>query len=145
MLRVGVIGCGRIAKHYLKLHSNQRTTFLKYVGYYDTVIEKSSSLANTYGGQVYQTLNSMLSSPEIDCVFILTPSGKHFLPAKLAILKGKSVLIEKPICLLPENVDELESLAINKNVALYTVLQNRFNPAVIEFTKILESFNNLFS
>ena len=53
----------------------------------------------------------LLSNAEVDAVVIATPLMTHHGLVKEALLAGKDVLVEKPICLLAHEADELVELA----------------------------------
>ena len=52
MVRVGVIGCGRIAqrRHVPEYASNKK---VEIAGYYDAKMPRAQALADRYGGKVY--------------------------------------------------------------------------------------------
>lgn len=69
MVKIGVIGCGKIAqtRHLPEYATNPHA---KLVGYYDKIRERSVQMAELYGGKVYETYYDMINDPEIDAVSI---------------------------------------------------------------------------
>ena len=65
---------------------------------------------------------------DVDFVCVATPDDRHFAAAKAAILAGKHVLIEKPSVLSLAELDELERLAIEKNVLAKVVYHKLLDP-----------------
>lgn len=61
---------------------------------------------------------------DIDLVVITTPNQTHYELAKQALLAGKNVLVEKPVCATAGQARELAALAAQQGVLL-TVYQNR--------------------
>jgi predicted dehydrogenase len=64
----------------------------------------------------------------VDAVCIATPDDRHFEAARLALLAGKHVLIEKPSVLRLSELDELDALARQKNVLAKVVYHKPADP-----------------
>jgi predicted dehydrogenase len=75
----------------------------------------------------------MLADPAIDIVTIGTPSGAHFDPAIAAIEAGKHVIIEKPLEVTTERIDQMVAASKAKGVTLAAVLNRRFHPGMDAF------------
>jgi scyllo-inositol 2-dehydrogenase (NADP+) len=74
--------------------------------------------------EVLSDLNSMLADKDIDVVIITSPNTTHYEYAKMAILAGKHVVVEKPFTIMSSEATELIELAKKKGVLL-TVFHNR--------------------
>ncbi len=85
------------------------------------------SIKNAYG-----SYEEMLDNPEIDGVYISTVHINHYELTKLCLLKGKSVICEKPFVLEPSHVKELSLLAKEKNLSLMEAMWTRFLPGIIK-------------
>ena len=81
-------------------------------------IEKAQKYTDEFGGKVYVGYEDMLSSSEIDAVYIPLPPSLHFKWAKRAIMLGKHVLSEKPCTTNPSDTEALAALAEEKQVVL---------------------------
>tara|TARA_B100000674_G_scaffold497565_1_gene531817 strand:+ start:1600 stop:2628 length:1029 start_codon:yes stop_codon:yes gene_type:complete len=92
--------------------------------------------SKSFDANPYDDLEDMLTKEDLDILLILTPSGLHFDHASKALDKNVSVVIEKPICLIPEQAFELNDKAKSKNLFVSSVFQNRYNPSI----KKLKSF-----
>ncbi len=66
----------------------------------------------------------MLDDKDIELVVITTPSHLHFTHAKMALLKGKHVLVEKPYTATLDEALELNALADEKGLFI-SCYQNR--------------------
>lgn len=90
------------------------------------VFERTKNLAEEkYPGiKTFRTLEEMLADAEIELVIVNTPNYTHFEYAKLALLAGKHVLIEKPFTNTVAEAEELIALAQKQNKKL-SVYQNR--------------------
>jgi predicted dehydrogenase len=119
------------------------------LGLCDYDISKCIALAddNNFGSNlIFSDVTSILARSEIEMIAISTYSGNHFDVAKSAMLKGKNVLIEKPLALSIPQINELILIA-NENLVKASVChQNRFNLSVARlFASISKgSFGKLF-
>ena len=88
-----------------------------------------------------------LFSSQIDFVTIATESGNHYKNTIDFLSAGKHVLVEKPMALSTDHMDEMISIAREKNLKLGVCFQNRFNPPVQELRKAIEAgkFGRIFS
>lgn len=64
----------------------------------------------------YTDYSEMVKDENISIIYIASPNGLHFEHAKEAIEAGKHCLIEKPICLLPAEIEALYQLAQKNKV-----------------------------
>ena len=71
-------------------------------------------------------ISELLARPDIDIVCVTTPSGAHLDPALAAIKAGKHVVVEKPIEITVERVDELLKAADAAKVKVAAIFQSRF-------------------
>ena len=96
MVRVGVIGCGRIAqrRHVPEYASNKK---VEIAGYYDAKMPRAQALADRYGGKVYKSIDEMLADASIDAVSVCVANNKHAEVSIHAMHAGKHVLCEKPL------------------------------------------------
>ncbi len=127
-LRIGMIGCGRIAQA-AHLPALEKTDRLTLVSVYDPSEILSSRVASRYGVSSSATLEDLLAQ-DIDAVVIATPDRFHH-PLGLAALKaGKHVLVEKPLASDESEANELAHLAAEKDLRLQTGAMKRHDPGV---------------
>lgn len=81
-------------------------------------------------------LEAVLSDPEIKGVVLATPAETHFALAKKSLLAGKDVFVEKPLCLSPEEGEEICRLAEEKGRILMVGHLLHYHPAVQALKKI---------
>lgn len=88
-----------------------------------------------------------LFSSQIDFVTIATESGNHYKNTIDFLSAGKHVLVEKPMALASEHMDQMIALSREKNLKLAVCVQNRFNPPVQELRKAIDSdkFGRVFT
>ncbi len=88
-----------------------------------------------------------LFSSQIDFVTIATESGNHYKNTIDFLSAGKHVLVEKPMALSSEHMDQMIALSREKKLKLAVCVQNRFNPPVQELRKAIDSgkFGRVFT
>jgi predicted dehydrogenase len=78
---------------------------------------------------IYTDLKEMLRKEKLDSAHVCTPSGDHQTPAITAMERGLNVLVEKPMEILPDRIDEMIAAAKQFGVQLAGIFQNRWNDA----------------
>ena len=137
-ISIVVIGCGRVAQHYKKILDSGVVSNWMMVGFYDILSDRSEYFAQHFHTKSYVSFESMLETAKPDLVLILTPSGLHYQHTKIAFDYSCNVLCEKPIAMLPSQAEELNKIAIAKNLMYCTAFQNRLNPAITALRKALK-------
>lgn len=124
MLRVGVIGAGRIGK----LHANNlvnRIPNAKVEAISDVNFKAAQELGEKLGvKKVYDNYESILNDPEVDAVFICASTDMHS-PISVAAAKAKKhIFCEKPI---DHDLDKIEAVLaeVKKAGVQYQVGFNR--------------------
>jgi len=108
MLKVGIIGCGKIAelRHAPEYIENGRC---KLVGFYDFVPERAQALAKQFDTKSFGSLQALLDS--VDAVSVCSANNAHA-PATIQALKcGKHVLCEKPMATRLEDCEAMVDAA----------------------------------
>jgi predicted dehydrogenase len=80
--------------------------------------KKAINFESQYKGKVFDSFKSLITSDEVDAVYIPLPPALHFKWAKFALENGKHVLVEKPATDSLNNTKELIEIAKNKNLAI---------------------------
>ena len=88
---------------------------------------------------VVKKIEEILDDATIDLVSICSPNNTHFKYAKLALLAGKHVLVEKPFTAFSEQAVELISLAKLKNKILYVFQNRRFDSDFLTVQKLIST------
>ncbi len=76
---------------------------------------------------------------EVHFISVCSPNYLHDAHCRLALRIGADVLCEKPVVLNPWNIDALQELEQESGKKIFTVLQLRVHPALIELKKKLDS------
>ncbi len=109
----------------------------------EAVIEKERAKAQTfvseYGGTVFKSYIELITSAEVDAVYIPLPPALHFKWAKLALENGKHVFLEKPSTVSARDTKELVELAERKRLALHENYMFAFHKQLEEINEIVSS------
>lgn len=141
-MKYALIGCGRISKnHLIASLSND----LEIVAICDLVEEKMEALLEEFhlekndGIKKYSSYKKMIEETSPEIVSIATESGYHAQIALYCIEHKINVIIEKPMAMSIADADLIIEKAKEKRVKVSACHQNRFNIAVQETRKAIES------
>lgn len=141
-MKYALIGCGRIATNHIKAAVNNK---LEIVSVCDILQEKTEEILKKHeleqDENIHRYINykDMIEKEKPELVSIATESGSHAEIALYCIEHGVHVIIEKPMAMSIEDADRIIALAEEKNVKVSACHQNRFNVAVQELRKALET------
>ncbi len=139
ILRVGVIGVGRMGERHCRVYSTMRNAHL--VGVCDASLMLGNRVAQQYEVPYYASVDELLE--RVDAVTIATPTPQHFDLAIRCLEHGVHVLVEKPITETVEQAEKLTQAAEASNRVVQVGHIERFNPTYIELKKLLESLTPL--
>jgi predicted dehydrogenase len=80
--------------------------------------------------RLYEDAAELIEDPNIEAVAIATPAATHFSLARLALLRDKQVLVEKPMCTSLAEAKELVALAEKHRTTLMVDHTYLFHGAV---------------
>lgn len=80
---------------------------------------KAKTFTDQYGGKVIVGYEALVTSADIDAVYLPLPPALHYKWAKLALEAGKHVFIEKPSTTCLVDTDSLIELASARELALH--------------------------
>ena len=138
MIRVGVIGCGKIAqvRHIPEYEANPDA---KIVALYDVNVQRARELAEAHGCRAYETLEELLADPDIDAVSVCTSNATHAQSTIDALKSGKHVLCEKPMAITIEECEEMVEAARAAGKKLMIDQNQRFARAHVRAKELLDS------
>ncbi|MDI9485017.1 MAG: Gfo/Idh/MocA family oxidoreductase [Bacillota bacterium] len=110
MLKIGIIGCGKIAqvRHIPEYSAHEQAEI---VAYYDKTLDRAQAMAEKYGGKAYETLDELLANEEIDAVSVCIANHMHAEVTIRALNSGKHVLCEKPMATSMEDCEAMVETA----------------------------------
>jgi predicted dehydrogenase/nucleoside-diphosphate-sugar epimerase len=137
-LRVGIVGCGQVAKHHLRFIAEADNA--KLVGLADVNVQSAESLGRPYGIQnFYRSIDELLDSTPLDVLHIVTPPESHYEQAFKAIERGVHVLVEKPLTLDPIQTEQLYQQATARGVLVCPDFIQLFNPVFQRAASVITS------
>jgi predicted dehydrogenase len=138
-LRFGIVGCGFIAKQHL-IASQENGFKLDFIC--DLESKKMDEfLLNSNLGSVNKVTNlsEYLLENNVDFVSIATDSGSHFKIAKIVLNRGINILVEKPLTLSTNEIDELINLELMHNSKNGVVFPIRYNESIQKVRKLISN------
>lgn len=138
MNRVGIVGCGAIARqrHAREYHLNPN---VEISGFYDLNQARAQEMVQKYGGRVYPTMEEMFADSSIDAVSICVANAYHADCSIKALNAGKHVLCEKPMAITLEDCEAMLAAAKKNGKRLIIGQNQRLSPAHVYAKRLLDS------
>jgi UDP-N-acetyl-2-amino-2-deoxyglucuronate dehydrogenase len=137
-LKIALVGCGRIAINHI---SAAVSLGIEVVALCDIELEKAKRVKSEFGLEnvlIFKDYRELFQI-EIDIISVTTSTGDHFNISKYVLENNFNLIVEKPITLSLEEVDELNLLAISNSVKATICHQNRFNFSVQRLIRSISS------
>ena len=126
-LRVAVIGTGSLGKEHARLYAEMAAHGeLILAGVCDTSPEAARTVADKLGVPVLPDLAA--AADAADAFSVVTPTSTHFTVARALLLRGRHVLVEKPMTDNTADAAALVELARTHGCVLQVGHVERFNP-----------------
>jgi predicted dehydrogenase len=138
MIRVAVIGCGKIAqtRHIPEYEANADAQIM---GFYDLNQERAKGLAARFGGKAYESVEALLADPNIDAVSVCVANNAHAKVSIDALRAGKHVLCEKPMAITLQECEDMVAAARKADRKLMIDQNQRFTKAHRKAKALLEA------
>jgi predicted dehydrogenase len=108
-MKIGIVGLGNVAELHVKALAEVNSAL--FCGGWNRTQHKAKEFVSRFGGHAYDTVDELLDDRDVDAVVVCTSTSSHFEMAKRALLAGKHVLLEKPLCEQPAQIRELAEIA----------------------------------
>lgn len=136
LIRIGVVGTGRIAKRFASEVNNVNGIHI--TAAYDTNIEHAITYATEFEiPRFCSTYEEIISN--VDAVYIATPHLSHYQYIKYALLAKKHVLCETPLVLNGDEAQELYRLAEANGLVLMEANKTAHCPAFNHLMGVIKS------
>lgn len=138
MLKVGIVGCGKIADS----HAAQvmRIPGCEIVGVCDRELLMAQQLADRFPVRgVYQDLTRFLADARPDVVHVATPPLTHYDVAKVCLEWGCHVYVEKPFTVNAYEAERLLALAERTGLKITAGHDDQFRPATRRMRSLVRS------
>jgi len=136
IIKLGIIGCGRIAKRFVP--EAKYVSGLNAESVYNPKLESAKRFAQQFELNSYSdNLDEFLEG--VDAVYIASPHETHYEYIKKALEKGKHVLCEKPMVLKGAEAKELFELAKEKQCVLMEAIKTAYCPGFAQLLAVVRS------
>jgi len=126
MVKIAVLGCGRIGKMHADNIAAHAAADL--AGVYDVHEPSAVAVAEKHGCIRFENPQALIESAQVDAILIATPTPTHVDFLDSAVQAGKPVLCEKPIDLSLQRVNELKAKIDGTSVPIILGFVRRFDP-----------------
>ncbi|MCB6185339.1 Gfo/Idh/MocA family oxidoreductase [Leeia sp. TBRC 13508] len=110
-VNIGIVGLGRLGKRHAE-NLASRVPGAKLVAAVSPVpSEREWAQTNLGLTSIYDSLEALLSHPDLDAVWLVTPTSLHAEQIEIVLKAGKHVFCEKPLSLDLNTCDRVLSLA----------------------------------
>ncbi|MBT2970617.1 MAG: Gfo/Idh/MocA family oxidoreductase [Candidatus Thiodiazotropha sp. (ex Ctena orbiculata)] len=141
MLKVALVGYGKMGKHHIKAIEIQPNSEL--VAIADPLFADDSASHQISGSiSLFSDVEEMFDKAKPDVVHIVTPPETHTDLSRLAIKHGCHIYVEKPFALTLEEAEKTLELADENNIKVCAAHQVLFQDSGQRYRKDLELLGN---
>ncbi len=139
-LYIGMIGAGNFANQVL-------LPAIKKTGARLGTISSQGGVHGVHVGKKYgfekttTDASQILGDGDLNTVFITTRHNSHAYYVKEALLAGKHVFVEKPLCMTRQELNELQNIELRNGQILTVGFNRRFSPHVVKMKELLRPIN----
>jgi myo-inositol 2-dehydrogenase / D-chiro-inositol 1-dehydrogenase len=125
MIRIAVLGCGRIGvMHADNIAAHPRAAL---AGVYDIHVPAAQAVSTRTGAPVFASVDAVFASKDVDAVLIATATDTHADLLEQSVAAGKPVLCEKPIDLSLDRVNRCAATIAGTSVPIQLGFVRRFD------------------
>jgi len=135
MLRVAIIGCGKIADQHLL--AIDRIPDCKVIAACDRELLMADQLAERFGvASCFSDAREMLTTARPDVVHVTTPPQSHFALGKQCLERGSHLYLEKPFTVTADEAEFLIGLATQNGLKITAGHNYQFTPPMLEMRRL---------
>lgn len=108
-IRIGFIGAGNIST--LHAEAIQACPGAELAGLWNITPDLAEEKSRAFGCKIYPSAEALVQDPELDAVFVLTNLETHLQYTLLALEAGKHVLVEKPVGVTVDEIQQMKQAA----------------------------------
>jgi predicted dehydrogenase len=137
MLKVGLVGCGDIARvHASAWQTLGQKAVITAVS--DVVESSATAMARRLdGATVYNDFHRLVEDPDVQAIDVCLPHHLHRDAIIAGARAGKHVICEKPLCLSLEEAEEIAAAVRAGGVTMMCAHNQLFDPAVLKAREML--------
>ena len=136
MLRLGLVGAGRMGRNHLRALEDSSTVRV-------TAIAEPSDAARAAlpraDARIHPDLEAMLDADEIDAALVCVPSDLHLATVQRLCAAGLPILCEKPVGVTAHDAREAATLTATSGVPLQVGFWRRFVPSLRRLRRQIEA------
>src|SRR5437762_14081463 len=137
MLRVAIIGCGKIADQHVQVI--RRIPDCTIAGLCDRELLMAKQLAERFEINAFSSdLRELLATTSPDVIHITTPPQSHYALARECLEAGKHVYLEKPFTVTAEEAESLIELAEHKHIKITAGHNLQFTLEMLEMRRLMK-------
>lgn len=125
MVRIGVIGCGRIAERHVDAYRRLSAS----VVVADQIPDLAPPFARRFGAEAAARPQDLLDDDRIDAIDVCVPTPDHASLVEAGLGAGKHVFCEKPLCSSIAEWDGIEQAQRRSGKQVMVGYLYRFHPA----------------
>lgn len=124
LVKIGVLGAGQIsqAAHFDSIRRSSNAELYAICDLDEFLLNEMDAIYHP--ARLYRDYDEMLADPAIDAIVIGIADNFHVPMTIKAVQAGKPVLVEKPLGMSIEEVEELGEYVKNSNLLLQTMNKN---------------------
>ena len=140
VLRIGVAGLGTGANNALTevpglaAHPRVRLTAAA-----DLRREALDRFASQFQAETFTSVEALCASPNVDAVYILTPSRLHAEHAIIAAEHGKQIILDKPMALTIEDAERVVAAVERNRVRLLAGHSQSLDAGILKMAEIVRN------
>ncbi|MBV8216067.1 MAG: Gfo/Idh/MocA family oxidoreductase [Verrucomicrobia bacterium] len=137
MLRIAIVGCGKIADQHVQAIS--RVPDCQIVSVCDREFLMARQLGERAGvSHCFSDLGELLKTTSPNVVHITTPPQSHYLLARQCLESGSHVYLEKPFTVTASEAKTLLQLAETRGLKITAGHNYQFTPEMLEMRRLIE-------
>lgn len=125
MLRIGLLGCGRIGQVHARSVSQIEGATVTAVA--DAFADPAKALAARTGAAVMDPI-ALIESADVDAVVIGSPTDTHYDLIHASAAAGKAIFCEKPVDMSADRIRDCAKAVEAAGVPFLTAFNRRFDP-----------------
>ncbi|NLW70246.1 MAG: Gfo/Idh/MocA family oxidoreductase, partial [Eubacteriaceae bacterium] len=137
-LKIGILATGPMAHTMADTLMMMEEVKLEAVG--SRTQEKASLFAEQYGiAKAYGSYEQLVSDPEVDLVYVVSPHSHHYEHSMLALKHGKNVLCEKAFAVNYKQAKQMTDYARENNLMITEAHWVRYMPMTKRLKEVIAS------
>lgn len=143
-MKAGIAGSGMIVPTFLAAGRQVPGLEVTAICGTERSKDKTKTLAREHQiPQTYCNYEEMLADPALDVIYVAVPNHLHASFVRRALLSGKSVICEKPLCSSILEAEDLAALAREKGLYLFEAITNQYFPNYQKVKELLPALGTV--